>query len=522
MKKFLAFVCTVALLTGLLPSSLAAGPGGTERVQFYDETSSRYADQTEADRVAITLNGAMLNLPGVVQTVDGVDGRTLLPVREIAELLGATVLWMGDTRQVLIFRGSDTIVLTLGSAAAVVNGQNVQLPGGVPAGVVKLGGEEKTMVPLRFVSEQLQAQVAWNNDTFTAAVTAQLPEPEPTPTPTPEPTSTPTKPDRGMLLRVTADDNAQTITLYLSQTPQYRVSDLGDRVVIDLPGVAIGSGKDGSLTPENPVVAAVRYAQHGSDLDPDYARTTRVVLDLAEGCTYTKNVMVTGDSNLFAVVVSVKPPETGDKPAEPAAPLDPSAFTVVLDAGHGGSASGAVYEDVMEKNITLPITLRVEELLQAKGCNVVMTRTKDVYMDLYDRCDIANEAKGDLFVSIHANASSSNRSFQGTFTYYYPNSARGEKLAGAVQAAVVASAGSIDRGLLSNDYVVLRETNMAACLVEIGFMSNHEELMKLIQPSYQEKLAQGIAQGILNHLAALPAKTAETSTSTAESTSPAA
>ena len=507
MKKLLAILCTVALLTGLLPPSLAAGPAGTERVQFYDEALGRYSNQTEADRVTITLNGAALDRPGVVQTVDGVDGRTLVPVRDIAEPLGATVLWMGDTRQVLLFRGSDTIVLTLGSAAAVVNGQSVQLPGGVPAGVVKLGGEEKTMVPLRFVSEQLQAEVAWDNDTFTAAVTARLPEPEPTPTPTPEPTPTPTRPDRGMLLRIAADDNAQTVTLYLSQEPRYRVSDLGDRVVIDLPGVAIGSGKDGSLTPENPVIESVRYAQHDSSLYSDYTRTTRVVLDLADGCTYAKNVVVTGDSNLLAVVISVKPPETGSAPSEPTVPLDPTAFTVVLDAGHGGSASGAVYKEIMEKDITLPITLRVEELLREKGCNVVMTRTKDVYMDLYDRCDIANEAKGDLFVSIHANASSSNPAFQGTFTYHYPNSARGKKLAGAVQAAVVASTGSIDRGLLSNDYVVLRETKMAACLVETGFMSNHEELMKLIRPSYQEKLAQGIAQGILDYLASLPAKT---------------
>lgn len=514
MKKILAFLCTVALLFGLLPSSLAAGPAGTESVQFYDETSGRYSDQTEADRVTITINGTVLDLPGVVRTMDGVDGRTLVPVRDIAEPLGATVLWMGETRQVLIFWENNTIVLNLGSSAAVVNGQNVQLPGGVPAGVVKLYGEEKTMVPLRFVSEQLKANVTWDNDTFTAAVTAEIPEPAPTPTPTPEPTPTPvpTKPDRGILLRLEVDDNAQTITFYLSQTPQYRVSDMGDRVVIDLPGVAIGSGKDGSLSPENPVIEAVRYAQHGSDLDPDYTRTTRVVLDLAEGCTYAKNIVVTGDSNLLAVVVSVKPPETGSAPSEPTVPLDPTAFTVVLDAGHGGSASGAVYDDIMEKDIALPITLRVEELLQAAGCNVVMTRTEDVYMDLYDRSDVANEAKGDVFISIHANASSSNRSFQGTFTYYYPNSARGEKLAGAVQAGVVASAGSIDRGLLSNDYVVLRETNMPACLVETGFMSSHEELMKLIQPSYQEKMAQGIARGILDYLAVLPQKMSDTET----------
>ena len=63
--------------------------------------------------------------------------------------------------------------------------------------------------------------------------------------------------------------------------------------------------------------------------------------------------------------------------------------------------------------------------------------------------------------------------------------------------------GGIDRGILSNDYVVLRETDMCAALVEMGFMSNHEELMRLIDDSYQDKLAQGIAEGIVRYLNSL-------------------
>ena len=512
MRKWIAFVCALALTAALMPAAFAAGPAGTVPVQFYDEGKGRYNAETTVGQVRVTLNGRTLDMgvPGVVQTVDGVDGRTLVPVRAIAEALGATVLWMADNRQVLVFNEADTIVLTLGSATAVVNGQSVQLPGGVPAGVVKQGGTESTMVPLRFVSEQLHATVDWDNDTFTAMVTAEIPEPEPSVTPTPEPTPsvTPGKPDLGMLLRVTPDDKAETVTLYLNHAPQYRVTDLGDRVAIDLLGVTIGSGKDGSQKIENPVIPTVRYAQHTNDLYPDYAHTTRVVLDLAKGCTYKDNVTVTGDANLMAVVISVKPPEGGSAPHDPPAePLDPTAFTVVLDAGHGGSASGAFYEEIKEKDITFPITLRVEELLKEKGYNVVMTRTEDVYMDLYDRAGVANDIGADIFVSIHANASASNYSFQGTFTYYYPDSVEGEKLARAVQKGLVSSAGSIDRGLLTNDYVVLRETTMPACLVETGFMTGHEELMKLIDPDYQEKLAQGIAKGIADYLSTLPAKT---------------
>ncbi len=519
MKKWMALMCVLALVLGLAPA-LAAGPAGTVEVQFYDEGTKSYQSQVTADRVRVLLNGEEMafDVPALTRTVDGVDGRTLVPVRPIAEALGATVLWIKENRQVVLFRGEDTIVLTLGSATAVVNGRKVELPGGVPAGVAKSGGVERTLVPLRFVSEQLLAQVDWEGKTYTAKLTADWlaePTPSPTPTSTASPTLTPApsqpvKPPEGQLLRISADDKAQTVTLFLNHMPRFLITDLGDRVCIDLQGFSIGAGHDGSLTPENPVIQTIRYAQHGSELYPKYSYTTRVVLDLAPGCTYEKNVTVTGDADLLAVVVRVVPPETGaELPTVPSEGWDPTAFTVALDAGHGGSASGAVYEDVMEKDLTLPMTLRVEELLREKGYNVIMTRREDVYMDLYDRCAVANQAQADIFVSIHCNASSSNRAFQGTFTYSYPDSAEGERLAGFLQEAVVAQTGSIDRGLLTNDYVVLRETVMPAALLETGFMSCHQELVKLIDPDYQERIAQGVAEGVENYLATLPTKTVQ-------------
>ena len=120
-------------------------------------------------------------------------------------------------------------------------------------------------------------------------------------------------------------------------------------------------------------------------------------------------------------------------------------------------------------------------------------------MDLYDRSDFANEAEADLFVSIHSNASATNTDFQGIFTYHHPSSNRGARLAQTIQTPLAQITGGIDRGILSNDYVVLRETDMCAALVEMGFMSNHEELMRLIDDSYQDKLAQGIAEGIVRY-----------------------
>ena len=174
MKKAVSFLLTLALLAGLL-SAWAAGPAGTLSVYFYDETAQRYGELTQTDRVSLTLDGSPLtpdDVPALVQYPVGQNGRTLVPVRLIAERLGASVTWVPETRQVILLREESTIVLTLGSATALVNGQAMELPGGVPAGVVKWEGRESTMVPLRFVSEQLGATVDWDNDTFTAILTS--------------------------------------------------------------------------------------------------------------------------------------------------------------------------------------------------------------------------------------------------------------------------------------------------------------------------------------------------------------
>lgn len=496
MKRFLAFLCALTLTLAGLPQAGAA-EAQYITVQFYNETLRQYEEPTSARQVGVTLNGEPLefDVPGLIRVVQGNDGRTMVPVRPIAEALGAEVEWKKESRQVVITTESDTIVLTLGSATAEVNGESVALPGGVPACVASCDGVERTLVPLRFVSEQLHAQVDWEK-TFVAHIKADwLPDPP--------------RPADGLLLRVESDDNAQTITLRLSNELRYEVQDFGDRVVIDLLGTAIGSGKDGELDPENLVVENVRYAQHENDLSTEWATVTRVVLDLAEGCSLTENVLLTDDEPHRSLVIQTFPSAAERPPVEVDDPENELAFTVVLDAGHGGSASGAVYEDVMEKDITLPITLRVGELLRERGYNVVFTRNRDEYMDLYTRSDIANAVRGDIFVSIHANASATNRNFQGTFTYSYPGSEKGEALAGYIQSAVCAEAGSIDRGLLTNNYVVLRETEMPAALLELGFMSCHEELTRLIDPDYQEKLAQGTARGIAAYLDTLPPKTAE-------------
>lgn len=510
MKKAISLLLVIALLIGMVPV-VAAGSAGTLSVYFYDETTGRYGELVETDRVNMTLDGAALtpeDVPALVQYPEGKNGRTLVPVRLIAEALGATVTWVPETRQAILMREESTIVLTLGSATALVNGQSVELPDGVPAGVVKWDGKESTMVPLRFVSEQLGAEVAWDGTTFTAVITSPAPPtPTPTPTPTPDPTPSPTpvppaNADKGVVTDISFSASTQVVTITTDHTPEYRVIDLGDRVVIDVLGAVCPEAVENTVTiaADSQVITAVRYLQHDDDLGYSYPHSLRVVLDLKSGATYAENVSVSAGQN--AIRVTLTAPE---EPETPDYNLDPNKYTIVVDPGHDGTTLGAVYPDasgtkIYEKDLTLSISNKLKTELEKAGYNVVMTRTGETAGDLYERCELANAVNADLFISIHINASGTVPTFQGLYTYYHPSSNRSKKFAQAVQSAVCSASGAIDRGIASADFVVLRETNMAAVLVECGFMSNVEELERLKTDDYQQKLAEGITQGVTDYL----------------------
>ena len=177
---------------------------------------------------------------------------------------------------------------------------------------------------------------------------------------------------------------------------------------------------------------------------------------------------------------------------------DDGVFLVVLDPGHGGNDPGAVVGEAQEKDINLAIALLVrEQLEEQEGITILMTRDQDVYPSLTDRADFANQEQADLFVSIHAN-SLEDKSYAGIFTFYHPDKRSSRAFAQAIQDAVTAASGGLDRGVRSEDYAVLRETDMPAVLVETGFMTCPEELALLLDTDYQKLLARGIAQGILD------------------------
>lgn len=176
-------------------------------------------------------------------------------------------------------------------------------------------------------------------------------------------------------------------------------------------------------------------------------------------------------------------------------------YRVFIDAGHGGKDSGAPGNGLLEKNLTLAIALKVQRILQSKGIEVVMSRTTDKFLELKEISTMANSSGADAFASIHINAATTTAAY-GIETYYYPNRMDSKPLADSVQKQLISSTGAYDRKVKTADYHVVRETKMPSILAECGFISNENEAIKMNTNSYQELLASGISNGIVNYLEA--------------------
>lgn len=188
---------------------------------------------------------------------------------------------------------------------------------------------------------------------------------------------------------------------------------------------------------------------------------------------------------------------------------------ICIDPGHGGTDVGAIGhiggKDVYEKNITLSIALPLRDMLTSAGAKVVMTRDtdKDVYgpwadadPELQARCDIANEAHADAFVSIHID-SFSNSSVDGTTAYYNAKSSKDLLLAQMMHQATMNSLSIPDRGMKSNDFYVNVYTTMPSVLMEMGFITNDHRVKMLTSSWGPRGIAQSLFNGLVNYFAAI-------------------
>lgn len=388
---------------------------------------STYA-MAKGSNVQIKVKGARKNVATANVVVNGynlksryapyVDGnRTFVPIRELTELMGADVQWDQGTKSVRIRLRNQDVKLKINSSVVYVNNKKMQMDKQSTPRLtqyVRQNGDYKTMVPLRFLSENLGFNVQWNNAARQASVS-----------------------------------NGSV------QAPQKRVNQNNKPAAQPKPQV-----KKPNTAPANKPSVAVQDK----------------------------------GSNQIEVPRRVEKPKNG-KP------------TVVIDPGHGGKDSGAIGVDrSMEKTWALKTAQRVEGLLRQQGYQVIMTRTRDEYIQLAERARIANDANADIFLSIHFNSGGSEKPRGVEVLYASENNVSLKKQAGdqrrlanEVLKSVLKETGMSSRGVKNRpELAVLRLTKMNAALVEGGFMSNPDEMDIIKSDAYLDKLARGIVNGIVN------------------------
>lgn len=179
---------------------------------------------------------------------------------------------------------------------------------------------------------------------------------------------------------------------------------------------------------------------------------------------------------------------------------------VVIDAGHGGKSPGAVKQGIYEKDIDLAIALQLKKIFdedEDSRIGVYYTRTDDSNPEFDQRVQLANKSHANLFISIHNNSTRSGRfsSISGT-AVMYDEAKEGEtmgtkRLAEICLAQMTEVLGSNDKGLVpGHDIYIIRTSQVPVALIEVGFMTNQNELANLNSEAYQKQAAQGIYQAI--------------------------
>lgn len=174
-----------------------------------------------------------------------------------------------------------------------------------------------------------------------------------------------------------------------------------------------------------------------------------------------------------------------------------SSGVIIIDAGHGGSDVGAFYEGRYEKDITLAVALKTCEELSIAGYDCFLIRENDEYVGLNERVDIANLLDASLLINIHAN-SYDDHSVNGLLTIYKDE----EELARTIQNNLIATTNANDMGLIrTTTMLITNKSLMPAIILEMGFITNTEEWNLLASDEYQDKIAVGLTNGIIDYLA---------------------
>lgn len=441
-----------------------------------------------AEEVFVSIDGKKLTdlpMPPII-----LKGYSLVPAREVFEGLGAKVVWQKEVEQVFVTYGSNKVVIPIGATKAYVNGEAHTMQ--TEAKIIN----NKTMIPLRFVSTALGFDIDWNKDTRIANIITGKSSPAETTT-----------------VAVTTTKAAATTTIATTEaTTESTTAAVTEKKTETTTKKAVSASSSGPS-------AAVVNGSFGYDYEND-----RLFIKNTSGAINTSNIIHYDDYydlnytceipvNLTSIIntetfnpqsekisrctVTVTPQKTtisfdenmilamnvtqenGYVYFSPVFPKEKYNKIIVLDAGHGGDDPGAQANGLVEKDLTLKMLLSAKKKFDHDGkIKCYVSRATDMYPSFDDRTNLANEV-GDAFISIHIN-SATNTTATGTETYsLYPNDL-GNGLTSYTLAAemlnqLLEKLGTVNRKVKSENWIVLRQSVVPATLIEIGFISNAGE-----------------------------------------------
>lgn len=407
-------------------------------------------------QVSVNANGKTVetDMPGILE-----DNSTLIPAKAtFNSIYGLGVTYSYKNSTVTVTRGDTTIVTKVNSKIATVNGTNKTMPVATRLITLVSTGVNYVMVPGEFICEELglnykyEKGVSYITTSNTSTNTGTGSTSGTTATP-----GSDLDDDDNFVATITMTRPTDVSKGNITCTDDYN----NKKLIITMPGNQTTYYKNNKPTLPSGVTMSTSYSS-GTNKTTITFTTTSI-----------NGFRVKEDSN-YIYIMNGKPTEVFKN-------------VIVLDAGHGGSDSGAVGSGYYEKDFTLSIVLAAKALFDANSdYKVYYTRTTDVYPSLSERYKLANNVDADMFISVHINSAGSTAT--GTETLYNPDrnkvSSSGlscYQLATITHKYVLASTGLRNRGLkqrctrLGNGLAVLNNNNGAATLTEIGFISNPTE-----------------------------------------------
>ena len=453
-KKFICLGLSMTMLFASIINTPAAVTAG----QYYKIKYTHNKKTVTKRAIDARYNNKVIktNMPGYIEGSTSMYSAYWIFGR--CSSINTKYSYSSKTNKINLTRGSQKLVLTLNSTTATINGKRITLPSAPRKVYYPARKKNYIMIPGDAVTKNLQLNYTWNNRLLSGLITQKGSTSAKPATTTASNTST-TSTTLGSKTKITASASNYSIRIKkpsgLSTSAVTCVDDYSNkrlRIIVN------GNYKTFFSTSSN------RYVKESLTYNVTYSGG-KTYIDLK---TSTIKGFSISQTSSYIYVKYADPKKMFYR-------------VVVVDAGHGGSDSGAVGNGYYEKNMTLKIVQSIKSNFDKNSTyKVYYTRLSDWYPSLSYRYKMANEVSADRFLSVHINSSDSSSS-KGTETLYKTYKSYAQTLqSSALTGMGYASNSSYNRGLkYRSDIAVLNGPKMTTSLVELGFISNKTEANRI-------------------------------------------